>query len=620
LASGASVREGYAEGLADSHTTEGGQLLEQSLERWEALDAGAQPLPADLSVVGRLAQHQELAAAIDEVSALVDAHGAAGQAVFREELDRANTVERVATGAVALLGVVVCALFVGMARRMSTEVLRPVRRLRDSANQLAAGHLDHRVAFDRNDEIGELAVSFNSMADAIAGSQRTLSRQANHDFLTGLANRSAFRSRLEATLARPERRDGTQAVLFVDLDDFKDVNDTLGHAAGDELLQTVASRLVAAVRPGDLVARLGGDEFAVLLDGCSDPAAALVVAERAVAALATPAEVAGTWVNVGASVGLAVRQDGSDPTSLMREADVAMYSAKGRGKNRVERYDPSLNDAVRDHHALKAEVRDAALLGELFLEYQPLVDLATGTVSGLEALVRWQHPTRGVLPPSAFLHVAEQSGAIGGIGTWVLETAANQLVGWQHRYGLPELDLSVNVSAAELERPGYLDDVLTALVRTGLAPSRLVMDVTESVIADPSGGASACLQALRRLGVRVALDDFGTGYSSIGSLRQLPVDLLKIDRSFVSGDNANRPGDVLLEAIVELAQRLGLEVVPEGIEDARQLARLQALGCRTGQGFFLARPLPAPAVDELLVLSRSLLPVDDQRTAGVAPA
>jgi diguanylate cyclase len=436
-----------------------------------------------------------------------------------------------------------------------------------------------------------------------------LETRASTDSLTGLDNRAAFGTQLSAALARPDRRAGTLAVLFVDLDDFKDVNDTLGHAAGDKLLCAVATRLRETVRPGDMVARLGGDEFAILLEGVPDPAVALDVAERTVAALAAPVEVSGTWVHVGASVGLAMRKHDSDPESLMREADVAMYRAKDRGKSRVERFEVALHAAVVEHQALKAEVADAAGRGELVVDYQPIVDLAAGTLTGVEALVRWQHPTRGLLPPSAFIDVAEETGAISGIGSWVLETAARQVQNWQRRYGLPELRLSVNVSVCQLDEPGFADHVGDVLRRTCLDPTSLIVEVTESVLAEPDGGAAGSLDSLRQRGVQVALDDFGTGYSSIGYLRQLPVDILKIDRSFVSGEHASGPEELLLEAIVGLAHHLELDVIPEGIEQPEQLARLQSLGCRTGQGFLLSRPVPAATIDELLAKSASLLPL-----------
>jgi len=593
----ASIEALFAEGTAESRPSAERRLFQRALDRWRLMVAatGTAENPVSISERGML-----VAVGVPEVLTLLEQAGEAGRARARDDIARARDLERIRMAALALIVILVSALLLRFARRLSAEVLRPVGLLRDSANQLAAGQLDHRVEFHRDDELGELAASFNAMAEAISGSQRRLTRQANHDSLTGLANRAVFHARLKAALGRPERREATQAVLFVDLDDFKDVNDTLGHAAGDQLLCVVATRLNDAVRPGDLVARLGGDEFALLLDGVPDHDVALAVAERVVAALAAPVELAGTWVHVGASVGLAMRQSDSDPQSLMRETDVAMYTAKGRGKNRVERYDATLSDAVDEHHALRGEVAVAAGRGELVLDYQPIVDLATGRFSGVEALVRWQHPTRGLLPPSAFIGLAEQTGAIAGIGSWVLETAAGQVRSWQGRYRIPELKLSVNVSVCQLDDPGFADHVSDVLARTGLEPGSLVLEIIESVLANPAGGAALSLDQLRLRGVQVALDDFGTGRASIGYMRQLPVDILKLDRSFVSGERADRTGDVLLQAIVGLARRLGLDVIPEGIEAPEQLARLQALGCPTGQGFLLSRPVPAAAIDELL--------------------
>jgi len=465
---------------------------------------------------------------------------------------------------------------------------------------LTAGELDHRVVLDRADELGELAASFNAMAEAIAGSQRSLTVEANTDALSGLANRAAFQAGLEATLARPNRRSGDQAVLFVDLDDFKDVNDTLGHAAGDKMLRVVAGRLSDAVRPGDLVARLGGDEFAVLLDGLLDPDLAFTVAERVVVALAERVEIGQNWADVGASVGLALRQDDSTFDSLMREADVAMYAAKGKGKNRVELYDAGLDDVAVARHLLKVDLSRAVASGELIVDYQPVVDIGTGTLVGLEALVRWQHPTRGLLPPAAFIELAEESGAIIDIGAWVLETASSQLTRWQHRYGLLDLWMSVNVSVCQLRAPGFVDEAQNVLRTTGLDPASLVLEVTESILIDPNGHAAAALLALRLSGVRVALDDFGTGYSSISYLRQLPVDILKIDRSFVAGTAAGGPGNALLEAIVSMAQRMRLDVIQEGIEKRDQLYRLRAIGCQLGQGFLLSPAVSADLIEAML--------------------
>jgi diguanylate cyclase (GGDEF)-like protein len=426
-----------------------------------------------------------------------------------------------------------------------------------------------------------------------------LNTRATTDALTGLANRTAFHDRLAMHLMEPARV-STNYVLLVDLDDFKDVNDSLGHAAGDELLRAVAVKLEASVRPGDLVARLGGDEFAVLLNDLPDGAAAFAIAERTVAMLAAPVTIAGTTVQVAASVGLTVRQNDSDVDSLLREADVAMYSAKGNGKNRVVLYDPALEHAVDDLARLKADVLNAARRGELVVDYQPLIELATGRVMGVEALVRWQHPTRGLLPPSVFIGPAEANGAIIDIGAWVLATAARQVHSWQHRHHRPDLVLSVNASVRELEQPDFAVRVLDLLRETELPPASLVIEVTESVLANPSNGAAECLDELRRMGVRVAIDDFGSGYSSLGYLRQLPIDILKIDRSFVSGQHSGTQGQALLEGIVGLGRHLGMEVIPEGIEETAELGYLQSLGCVVGQGFLLARPASAATIDATL--------------------
>jgi EAL domain-containing protein (putative c-di-GMP-specific phosphodiesterase class I) len=280
-----------------------------------------------------------------------------------------------------------------------------------------------------------------------------------------------------------------------------------------------------------------------------------------------------------------------------------MYMSKGKGKNRVEVYDAAADRATSEHHDLKADLVGAANRDELLVEYQPLVDLFSGSVVGVEALVRWQHPERGLLPPSVFIGVAEESGAILDVGSWVLRTATRQMRAWQDEHHAPELYVSVNVSVRQLDQRGFAAAVEGTLRRAGLSPTSLVLEVTESVMVDPDGEATATLEALRQLGVRVAIDDFGTGYSSIGYLGRLPVDILKIDRSFVSGEHSGSSGAPLLEAIVGLAQRLGLEIIPEGIEETSQLTRLRALGCHTGQGFLMSRPVAATAIDALLATS-----------------
>jgi diguanylate cyclase (GGDEF)-like protein len=598
------IRAGFVKAVADAGSGRATGLFEASLAEWQAIVDAAGPPDhrTDRATFGAV-----VSVRAPKVLALLDQAGSISRAEVRMDLAEAARVERQALAVLSALLLLAVGLALRLARLLTTEVLRPVRILSDSANHLAAGELDHRVVIDRADELGDLAVSFNTMADAIAGSQRTLSREANFDSLTELANRAAFNTRLEATLARPERRRGSQAVLFVDLDDFKDVNDTMGHAAGDDLLRAVAERLSDAVRPGDVVARLGGDEFALLLDDLLEPGDALTVAERVLAAVAEPVEISGSSAHVGASIGLAMRQVGSTIDALMREADVAMYAAKAKGKNRVVRYDSALDDMTVERQSLMGDLTGATERGELVLDYQPVVDLDTGMLVGLEALVRWQHPSLGLLPPLAFIGLAEETGAIIPIGAWVLHTAAHQLQNWQRRYGLPDLWMSVNVSVSQLNGPHFATEVEHVLTTTGLDPARLLIEVTESVLADHKGGAATTLAALRLPGVRVALDDFGVGYSSIAYLRQLPLDVLKIDRSFVSGAEAGDPGnDTLLEAIVAMGQRLGLDVIPEGIEELDQISRLRAMGCRVGQGFLLSRPLSPEAVEALLA---SPLPV-----------
>ena len=589
------IRAGFDTAIAAEISEAAKGVLVEARGEWQAIVdlAGPPEEPANLATRG--ASVAEMA---PKALALLDEAGSVGREDVRVDLARAARTNHDVMVVLLMIVILALVLAVSLSRRLSNDVLRPIGLIRDSANLLAAGELDHRVPVDRADELGDLAVSFNEMAEAIAGSQRSLSREATTDALSGLANRAAFEARLEAILAVPNRRSTTQAVLFVDIDDFKDVNDSLGHAAGDELLRVVATRLTASVRPCDVVARLGGDEFALLLDGVADPARAWIAAERVVAALSEPVPIGDRWASVGASVGLALRSEHSTLVDLMREADVAMYAAKGRGKNRVEYYDPDLEEAATARLQLRTEISLAALRDELVVEYQPLVNLDSGLPVGFEALVRWQHPTRGLLAPSEFIQVAEASGCIGDITTYVLRTAAADLLAWQQRHGLPELWVSVNISVSELDGPDFVRGLTDELAVAGLDPANLVVEVTETVLADLDGATARTLTELRAAGIRVALDDFGTGYASIGYLRRLPVDVLKIDRSFI--DDVSDEGTVLLEAIVGMGHHLGLEVMPEGIEDLDQLRRLRIMGCATGQGFLMSPPVAAHAVDSIL--------------------
>jgi len=426
-----------------------------------------------------------------------------------------------------------------------------------------------------------------------------LVHQALHDPLTGLANRALFGDRLEHALARPMRPGATVAVLLIDLDDFKDLNDSLGHDAGDDLLTIIAARLQGHARAADTVARLGGDEFALLLED-TDAAEAVRMAEVLLEALAWPVALRGRDLVPTASIGIAIAA-GEDAETLLRNADTAMYAAKRQGKGRSTLFEPAMYATVVKRVDLAADLSRAVQESQLHLCYQPEVHLRSGRIVGLEALLRWRHPTRGAVSPGEFIPIAEDSGLIVPIGRWVLQEACHQAKSWQQQWpATPPLMLAVNLSARQLQHPAILDEVRAALAAADLDPQSLVLEITETAVMEQLDAAVAILTRLRELGVRLALDDFGTGYSSLSYLQRLPVDILKIDRSFIGGVTGSAEESALARAIVNLGQTLGLETVAEGVETAEQLAVLRQLGCQLGQGYHLARPLGPAAVDALL--------------------
>ncbi|HWL35162.1 MAG TPA: EAL domain-containing protein [Frankiaceae bacterium] len=443
--------------------------------------------------------------------------------------------------------------------------------------------------------------------------ERQLTHQAFHDPLTGLANRALFRDRVQHALALRSRSHEQIAVLFLDLDGFKAINDSLGHSVGDRLLEAVSSRLKQVVRPGDTVARLGGDEFAVLLEDSAGIVAAQQVAARFIEEMHSAFSLSGHEVFVGASVGVAASTDELDADALLRNADLAMYRAKAMGKNRCEVFEPDMHAAALDRMAIENDLRYAVVRDELVLHYQPVVELATGRVVGVEALLRWNHPTRGLVSPLDFINVAEESGLIVPVGRWVLTEACRQVARWRRDLGLP-LKLSVNISARQLSAPRLAEHVAKTLRTTGVDPGDLVLEITESMLVDDAERTIAKLHLLRELGVQLAIDDFGTGYSSLNYLRRLPVDVLKIDRSFVSGIGTESELTSLTAAIVGIGRDLGLDTVAEGIEEPGQLDALRAMGCVLGQGFLYARPLPAGELAALLARG----PVLDLHEAATA--
>jgi diguanylate cyclase (GGDEF)-like protein/PAS domain S-box-containing protein len=436
---------------------------------------------------------------------------------------------------------------------------------------------------------------------ARVAAEEQLRHQAFHDPLTGLANRALLTDRAEHALERVDA-EGRAAILFLDLDDFKAVNDRLGHPAGDALLCEVGARLRAKLAPSHTVARLGGDEFAILVEDVREPAAVAGLADRLVRALESPFDLDGHQLFVTASIGIAV---GRDADELLRSADVAMYRAKAAGKAQYAFYVPTMDDEVLGRLELIADLRRASP-EDFVLHYQPTVELATGRVVGIEALVRWAHPTRGLQAPAAFVAAAEETGLIVGIGQRVLEQACRQVAAWRIEVpGAAELQLSVNVSGRQLHDAGLADDVRRALMRSGLEPAALTLEITETVLADRRDDVAATLAEMDVLGVRLALDDFGTGYSSLALLRDLPVHSLKIDRSFVQGIESESDRAALLRAVVEIGRALDLTVVAEGIESAAQEAVLRRVGCPLGQGFHYARPLDDEALRGYLALRRA---------------
>ena len=426
-----------------------------------------------------------------------------------------------------------------------------------------------------------------------------LDYQAFHDSLTGLANRARFLGHVSEALATTTPA-AVPVVLFLDLDDFKVVNDSLGHAAGDELLVGVAERLSGCIREGDLAARLGGDEFAILLSDSSDLELSARLAQRLIDALDAPFPILGEEVAVGASIGIACARSPDDRADeLLRNADVAMYTAKADGKHRFAVFEPTMHSAIIARHELSAELARAVARGDLAVHYQPIVELDSGRVIGFEALARWMHPRRGPIPPEEFIALAEENSAIHALGRWVMIEACRQLVGWQTRVG-STLIMSVNLSPLQLQQPTFIEEVDEVIRQTGVHPADLVFEVTETAMFRDTQTMISRLAALRERGARIALDDFGTGYSSLGYLRRFPVDILKIAKEFVSPPGSGTDEWAFAAAIVALGRTLGLPLVAEGIEEADQRDRLRELGCDYGQGFAFARPMAPDDIDRLL--------------------
>jgi Amt family ammonium transporter len=426
---------------------------------------------------------------------------------------------------------------------------------------------------------------------ARAEAQRALKHQALHDTLTGLPNRVLLEDRIDQALARARRHDGRVAVLLLDLDEFKLVNDGLGHVAGDELLVAVTRRLSGCVRPGDTVARFGGDEFVIVSEVASAEAATQLGA-RVINALQTPFAVQGMEIFVTTSIGVVVADRDADSDALLRDADAAMYRAKERGRSRMVLFDDELRDRAASKLQSTTALRRALERGELRVFYQPIVAVDDGRPLAVEALLRWQHPERGLVSPAEFIPLAEDTGMIVPMGRWVLEEALRQRACWETELpDLPPLRLSVNLSARQLSEPKLVDDITAALTAHATDPSSLILEVTESVVMGGLDSLST-LNAIHDLGVALHVDDFGTGYSSLAYLKTLPVDALKIDRAFVNGLETDVDDQAIVTAVIALARALSLGLVAEGVETEAQLRVLRELHCDDAQGYLFARPMP----------------------------
>ena len=482
---------------------------------------------------------------------------------------------------------------VGVVALTAVVVLRQVFALRENARllqQLDANMLELRQA------------------------QEQLAHLATHDPLTGLTNRHLFRERV----ARALDRCGSVTLALVDVDDFKIVNDRYGHLAGDEVLVAVARRLRECTGPDDTVARLGGDEFALLLCGV-DVQTARRALGRVTAVLGRSITANGQDITVGVSIGLAEAAPGDRPSELLHRADLAMYAAKGSGKGRVMCYEPHLEREAAERDRISADLRAGLERGEFHLVYQPLVRLPDGQVMGFEALVRWRHPGRGEVPPGVFIPIAERTGLIGPLGAWILREACEQAVRWLQAQGpAPDWRIGVNISALQIQEPGFAEVLLGCLRETGLPPDRLAVEVTETALFDNDRAISE-LTVLTGFGVTVALDDFGTGHSSLGLLQNVPVDALKVDKSFVDDITTSSSGGVIASALIQIAEGLGLEAIAEGVETAEQAEHLYRIGYRLAQGFYFARPMDADRVSRLLADPSALVSATTGRDGGRVP-
>ncbi|RZS52117.1 putative bifunctional diguanylate cyclase/phosphodiesterase [Sphaerotilus mobilis] len=566
-----------------------GRVVQARSHYIEAFDEALASLAVDTAHARPVMVHRTMPALHELQLALEDlieqrARRAGDDIARLRALHEAVRLRLLAIGAAAVLLALASALLI------TRSIARPLREVVALADAISAGRLDTALPPAADDEVGRLTAAMDQMRLSLARREARIAELAFRDELTGLANRTLFSNRLETALQQSSQQGNALSVLVLNLDRFKQVNEVLGHRLGDEVLAEVAIRLRDTLsRTTDAIARLGGDEFGVLLP-TRDPQAALALGRRVLAALEAPVPVQGQRVDVSASIGIACAdREGLNPAQLMARADLAMNEAKSANHG-VRLFEPGMERHIEHGLTLLSDLRRAAEADEFFLLFQPKLRLDDGRCDAAEVLVRWRHPQRGIVPPDRFIPFAEQTGAIKAITRWVLGHALLQLAQW-HREGWAGLSLNVNVSTRDLMQPDFPAQVERALRHAGVAAGHLCLEVTESAIMDDPLLAMDCLQALNRLGVRLAIDDFGTGYSSLAYLKKLPVQELKIDRSFISSLDRDEADVTIVRSTIDMAHHMGLSVVAEGIETEAVSQRLRAFGCDQAQGYLYSRPL-----------------------------
>ncbi|PLK24677.1 GGDEF domain-containing protein [Porphyrobacter sp. TH134] len=560
----------------------------------QVVEAARQPAwlrNAKADAVFERQENERLLYHVSNLAVLQD--GIAPRLVLRHALEKSLSAYTELKVWLVLLAAGGIMLVLGLSWKVARSVTEPLQQL-DEATRLIGEGREVSLNIATDDEIGRLAGSFNQMVAAIEERERQIIHVGLHDGLTGLPNRKLFTEQLANTLSR--RRAGEQVmVAYIDLDDFKMVNDTLGHPAGDTLLRMVAGHLCEDL-PDALIARLGGDEFAILIDGIGDKASLGNIADALQRSFERPLSINGQHAACGASIGIAMAPgDGEDGTTLMKNADLALYRAKHEGKSTYHFFEPSLDEAARQRRQLELDLRAAIKEGGFELNFQPLYSLAEKRLTGFEALIRWNHPTRGRVNPAEFIALAEETGLIIPIGEWVLREACHQASTWPDN-----VTVAVNVSPKQFTATGIVSTVLSALSSSGIAPARLELEITESIFIADIETTLATLHSLRNLGVKIALDDFGTGYSSLSYLRSFPFDKVKIDKSFVEDLGTSSSGHAMIRAITTLANALGMATLAEGVEDVAQFEVLEREGCQNIQGYLFSRPVPAGAVAAML--------------------